>query len=97
MTPSCVRSFIFFLRSGGQKKKKKKNRNSLLSQKLVCPPPQVTSGAGSGVDLWVRMKGEAKAKLEQSHFEVLGIDANASPADLKKAHILLCVCVFVCF
>ena len=59
----------------------------------MCSPPQVTSGSGSGVDLWVRMKGEAKAKLEQSHFEVLGIDANASPADLKKALVLSFFCL----
>ena len=33
---------------------------------------------------WVRMKKDAQAKIDQTHFEVLGVERTCTDVELKK-------------
>ena len=47
--------------------------------------------AAGNLDRWASIKREARAKLDQSHFDVLGLASNATAAELKKGYRQACV------
>jgi len=54
----------------------------------------VTAAEPGNLDSWLRLKRDAKQKLDQTHFSLLGLPANGagvSSADVKKAYRTQCI------
>lgn len=58
---------------------------------LIAEGSEVSTGPSSGADLWARIKRDASAKLNQSHFSLLDINQQATPAEVKKAYRQQCI------